>query len=184
MTQDDYKKTLEGARAELEELLVKQEEIEQRIARIKQAIISLAPLVEEPDSDFWTSLSAGMRASGISDACLQILQSTNKPLTPVEIKEQLRNTGIDLSGQKNVMASIHSALKRLCANEEIETKDNGISYQKKRRNPLAGFGTLVGNEVGPLTMPPAGIPTGTLRQSGPPQPPGQRPQHVFVRPKK
>ncbi len=159
MAQEDYKKTLEAAQAELEILLVKQEEIEQRIARIKQAIISLAPLAEEPNGSFWGDAIAAIRANGISDACLQILQSTNKPLTPVEIKDHLRNTGVDLSGQKNVMASIHSALKRLRANEEIETKNNGISYRwKSRRNPFAGIGTLVGHEVGPLTMPPVTVP--------------------------
>jgi hypothetical protein len=158
MTQEDYKKTLEAAQVELKDLLIRQEKIEQRIAQIKQAIISLAPLAEEPNSSFWSGVIAAMRASGISDACLQILQSTNKPLTPVEIKDQLQNTGVNLSGQKNVMASIHSALKRLRANEEIETKDNGTTYQwKTRRNPFASPGSVVGNEVGPLTMPPAKV---------------------------
>jgi hypothetical protein len=42
--------------------------------------------------------------------------------------------GRDLSSQKNVMASIHSLLKRLVESNEIETKDrktgNGSKNQK------------------------------------------------------
>lgn len=166
MAQEDYKKTLQAAQAELEELLIKQEEIEQRIARVKQAIISLAPLAEEPGSTFWTSALAAIRGEGISDTCRQILQSTGKPLSPVEIKQQLLNMGIDLSRQKNVMASIHSLLKRLVANDEIETRDEGLTYKWKRRygatNSLANMmatTNLGWNQPDELPLQPAPDPT-------------------------
>jgi hypothetical protein len=60
-------------------------------------------------------------------------KATNVDGTPraTEIKQQLFNMGKDLSDQRNVMAGIHSLLKRLVVSGEIETRDNGLTYQSK-----------------------------------------------------
>jgi hypothetical protein len=133
MTADDYKKSLEGLKAELEELLNRQEDIEKRIAQVKQAIMSLAPLAEEQGESISAAWYQILGTRNVSDACLQILQAATVPLSPVEIKAQILNMGLDLSQYKNVMATIHSALKRLLQNEEITTKDNGLTYSWMRR---------------------------------------------------
>jgi hypothetical protein len=124
----EYKEMAVRIKAELESLEIQQEDIERRIARLKQALIGLIPLSEPPaDSmilDYLNELT-------LTDATRQILQAAEKPLTPTEIKQQLLNMGRDLSGQKNVMASIHSLLKRLVSSDEIESRDNGLTYQWK-----------------------------------------------------
>jgi hypothetical protein len=148
MTAEDYKKSLEGLKVELEELLNRQEDIEKRIAQVKQAIMSLAPLAEEQGESILGPWFQILGTKSVSDACLQILQAASEPLSPVEIKTQILNMGLDLSEYKNVMATIHSALKRLLQNGEITTKDNGLTYSWMRRTkglPPLDFEPLYGS---------------------------------------
>jgi hypothetical protein len=127
----DYKRMLTGMREELEALLEKQEEIEQKVAQLRQAIISLAPLAKEPRIDLWLYWGGSM---GITENIREILRAAYpKTLSPVEIKEQLKARGQDLTMHKNVMASIHSTLKRMLENEEIATSDEGLTYGWRRK---------------------------------------------------
>ncbi len=121
-------------RKELEGLLENQEETEQKIAQLRQAIITIAPLAKEPRG-FWDEfLLAAATGEGITEGIREILRAAypNK-LTPVQIKDQLKAAGQDLSGHKNVMASIHSTLKRMLDNEELITSDDGLTYGWRRK---------------------------------------------------
>jgi hypothetical protein len=174
MDTSEYKKMAEAIQTEIESLEIQQEDIERHIARLKQALIGLAPLADESQPSglgewFGESVKTELESMSITDVTRQIFQAASKPLAPTEIKQQLLNVGKDLSGQKNLMASIHSLLKRLVASGEIETRDNGLTYQwktRRRRNPFGAgsLASLVGNEVGPLTMPPANL---TMPPAGP-----------------
>ncbi len=139
MTPADYGKTLEDAKKELEELLIRQEETEQKIARLKNAILALTPLAEEPGSNGLFGVNDEMVKDwlglpGLTQTCLQIFKAATGPLTPVEIKQKLLSMGVDLSGHKNIMASIHSTLKRLAKGDQITTNDNGLTYEWRRRS--------------------------------------------------
>jgi hypothetical protein len=136
----EYKEMAVRIRAELESLEIQQEDIERRIARLKQALIGLIPLSEPPaNSLIAAELVSYMESTTLTDAARQILQAAKAPLSPIEIKQQLINMGKDLSDQKNVMASVHSLLKRLVESGEIETKDNGLTYRWKWRRPHGGI---------------------------------------------
>ena len=123
-------------RQELDSLEEQQEEIEQRIAQLKQGILAMAPLAKEP------SLREGLAptyqdlvGAGITEGIRTILRAAYPAkISPVEIKEQLKNSGQKLNGYKNVMATIHSTLKRMLQNEEIETGDEGLTYGWHRRH--------------------------------------------------
>jgi hypothetical protein len=144
----DYNAMAEKIQAEIEVLEIQQEDTERRIARLKQALLGLAPLAQESSRESSkdafgidiAAITAEIDAMSITDATRQILQASTKRLAPVEIKQQLINMGKDLSTQKNIMASIHSLLKRLRENDEIETTDNGLTYEWKgpRRFPRTG----------------------------------------------
>ena len=128
----DYKKMAEQILNEIASLEIQQEETERRIARLNQVLIALTPLAEEPILPFVDMTTINVETDGVSimDATRQIFQVAKIPLSPAEIKQQLLNMGKDL-GQKNVMAGIHSLLKRLVVSGEIETRDNGLTYQSK-----------------------------------------------------
>src|SRR5258708_7823221 len=129
MTKQEYKRMLEAMQKELNGLLELQEDTEQKIAQLKQAIISFAPLAKESNEPmgFWDEALSEIKAAGITDNIREILQAVYPNLlSPIEIRKQLKNRGQDLSGHKNVMASIHSTLKRMLENEEIITSDDGL----------------------------------------------------------
>jgi hypothetical protein len=133
MNAPDYKEMVTKIRAELEALEIQQEDIGRRIARLKQALIGLVPLSESRHAGVILENSLYFtEPTTLTDAARQILQAAEAPLAPTAIKQQLINMGQDLSDQKNVMASIHSLLKRLVGSDEIETKDNGLTYSWKR----------------------------------------------------
>lgn len=118
-------------RKELEVLSEQQEETEQKIAQLKQGILSIAPLAKEPVDNTWLSM---ITAVGITEGIRDILRAAYpKYLSPVEIKEQLKKKGQDLSGHKNVMASVHSTLKRMLENKELRTSEDGLTYAWRRR---------------------------------------------------
>jgi hypothetical protein len=129
----DYKKMAEQILNEIASLEIQQEETERRIVRLKQVLIALTPLAEEPILPFVDRTTINVETGGISitDATRQIFQVAKVPLAPAEIKQQLLNMGKDLSDQKNVMVGLHSLLTRLVALGEIETRDNGLTYQSK-----------------------------------------------------
>ena len=129
----DYRKMAEQILNEIASLEIQQEETERRIARLKQVLIALTPLAEEPILPFVDMTTINVETEGISttDAARQIFQVAKVPLAPAEIKQQLLNMEINLGDHKNVMAGIHSLLKRLVALGEIETRDGGLTYQSK-----------------------------------------------------
>jgi hypothetical protein len=133
MNTDEYREIARKIQTELEELEIQQEEIERHIARLRQTLVGLAPLCEPQNDALIAGFKQLMDSLSLSDAVRQILQATNGPLAPTEIKQRLIVMGKDLSTQKNVMASIHSLLKRLMESKEIESKDSGLTYQWKAR---------------------------------------------------
>jgi hypothetical protein len=140
MGRENYKQLLEDMGKRLSYLLEQQEDIEQEIAQLKQAIVSIAPLAKEKlDHGIWDMYDFNSRS--ITETIREILQAAYpKRLSPVEIRDQLKNRKLDLSQHRNVMASIHSTLKRMLDNQEIETDDEGLTYGWVRKYKLAELG--------------------------------------------
>lgn len=69
----------------------------------------------------------------LADACRLVLRTSNKSLSPTEVRDGVVGLGFSLSSLKhdNPMASIHSVLKRLVdANDaETETTADGTRYR-------------------------------------------------------
>ena len=57
--------------------------------------------------------------SGITDAIRQVLSKSKIPLSALEIKSGLENSGVDLSGYANPGAVIHNTLTRLEKQREV-----------------------------------------------------------------
>jgi hypothetical protein len=136
----DYRKLVTEIQKEIESLEIHQEDTTRRLARLKQALMGLTPLAEEQDAELNRGIEILANGSvigfeieeiNITDSARQILQATTTPLSPVEIKNRLIAMGKNMDGHKNVMASVHSLLKRLVASDEIESKDSGLTYQWK-----------------------------------------------------
>jgi hypothetical protein len=127
-----FKQALEKAREDYQYWLGCRTDADKKIAQLKQTITSLAQLCGEDafpkrnQEDLWDMQ--------LSDAVIEVLKATNKPLKPVEIKEGLiRTANYEPKNYVNFMATLHSILKRLVAKGKIESlvKGKQKTYQLK-----------------------------------------------------
>ncbi len=113
-----YKADLDKANFELADLLIQREEIEIDIAKKRYQIAALMALTEQNEE---IDQVVGMTLGGLTEAVLAAFRSeAYKPITPVQVKERLTQLGFPVEHYKNVMAAIHTILKRLYESEKIE----------------------------------------------------------------
>jgi hypothetical protein len=131
---ENYRRALQDAVAEYEELTRKRAEIDERVARLVQAIGNLSRLC---------NLTPTV-APGLTDACRMVLKGAGHPLTAVEVRLQLEALGWEASRYANPLSSIHVVLRRLCASGEVSflpRKFDKPAYAWKRASialPRAG----------------------------------------------
>jgi hypothetical protein len=113
------KSELAKAEADLQKMFAEIDAMEHQLAKQKRKVAVLRELSDESEL---SSPSMGL-VSGITDACRTILRSAEKPLPPTEVAERVKRLGIP--EQKNLLASIHTILKRLIAAGDITQIDDG-----------------------------------------------------------
>lgn len=108
MTQDDYRRALEAATREYEELGAKRHAIDKRLAELGQTIGTLSRLLGyTPTVPF-----------GLTDTVRMIMRG-GVPMTPVEVRDRLHAIGFDVSKYANDLAAVHTILKRLNESGEL-----------------------------------------------------------------
>lgn len=118
-----HKAELKAEQAKLDGMLADMESLQVRIAKQKRIIAALTELADSSeDSDPPTGL-----VSGITDAIRTVFWSaekSEKSLKPTEIANRVKALGVP--PQMNMLASVHTIVRRLRANGEIEpTLDGG-----------------------------------------------------------
>jgi hypothetical protein len=108
-TPADYRRALDTAVREYEELGRRRREIDARLAQLAETIGTLNRLCGFDATLFW----------GLTDACRTVLRNAGHPMTPLEVRERLGAIGFDLSKYSNSLAAIHTVLKRLGEAGEI-----------------------------------------------------------------
>jgi hypothetical protein len=119
MTDQIYKDTLEAARDEMDSLLREEAEINSRLSVIRQrtevlrkTIISIGDLLGEDREP---------ETVGITDAIRKVLKGKIEAFfSPIGVRVHLKNSGFPLDSYKNVLAVIHTTLKRLEDQGEVE----------------------------------------------------------------
>jgi hypothetical protein len=108
MAQDDYRRALEAATREYEELGAKRNAIDKRLAELGQTIGTLTRLLGyTPTVPF-----------GLTDAVRMIMRG-GVPMTPIEVRDRLHSIGFDVSKYANDLAAVHTILKRLNESGEL-----------------------------------------------------------------
>jgi hypothetical protein len=98
---------------EYETALADRARLEKRLGELQQTIGSLCRLCGlEPTVPF-----------GLTEACRLILRSASRPVTAVEVRDRLATMGFDLSRYANVMATVHTVLRRMREAGEAEAVD-------------------------------------------------------------
>jgi hypothetical protein len=98
----------------LDRLLSARIDLETQIAKQKKRVAALHELAEtDEDAPAITGL-----VEGITDAVRTVFRAAEKPLNPAEVRSRVEALG--LPPQKNLLASIHTVIKRLLEAGEIE----------------------------------------------------------------
>jgi hypothetical protein len=109
-----YKADLVAAINELQRLEAASFEMETQIAKQKKKVAALHQLAEVDDE----ATPLGL-VQGITDACRTVFRAAGeKPLYPVEVKRRVEALG--LPPQQNLLASVHTVIRRLLAANEVE----------------------------------------------------------------
>src|SRR5258708_1820105 len=108
-----YKSDLKEEQAKLEKMLCDLEALQVRIAKQKRLIAALAELADAAeDADPPTGL-----VTGITDAVRTVFW-TGDALTPAEVRDRVQALGVPK--QENLLASVHTVIRRLVEGKEIE----------------------------------------------------------------
>lgn len=110
----NYTADLKQALHDLLTMASEKEQLETKIAKQKKRVAALYELV-------LTDADAGPIPSlveGITDACRVVLRAAEQPLTPADIRDKVQALG--LPPQANLLASIHTTLKRMKTAGELQ----------------------------------------------------------------
>ncbi len=159
MTGDSYKQALQAAKEELAKLMVQKDEIDKRVARLRQTIVSLAALNEEinPEdgevyvpSPFQRSSQIAVqgiaslfgKGMGFTDAVREVMKGADQPMSAMDVRDGLLRMGIDLESKyTNPLAVVAKTLHRLREGGEVRSatraRQKSLSMDQNRRRETA-----------------------------------------------
>ena len=110
---DDYRKALDTACREYEQVASEHARLEMRLGQLKQTIGTLNKLCGFEPTVPWS----------LTDACRVVLRSAGRPMTAVEVRASLDAAGLDVDRYANALSAIHTTLKRLAEGGEVVPKE-------------------------------------------------------------
>ena len=119
-----YKKAMEEAQAELAAAIHERDYWTLEIARLQQLVKSLAVMTVKT-SKAATAAQSQTDEVGLQEVVLTCVRSSDKPLSAIDVRNQLRSISYDLTKYLNELAVIHGALKRLSASGQITDVGDG-----------------------------------------------------------
>src|SRR5690348_6173056 len=106
---EEYRKALDAACREYEELGRQRVVLDARMAQLAQSIGTLMRLLGFATAMPW----------GLTDACRTVLRNAGVPMSPTEVRDRLELIGLDLTKYSNELAAIHTVLRRLNDSGEV-----------------------------------------------------------------
>jgi hypothetical protein len=105
-SESGFPDALAEARETLERLLRERQQLDVRIAKMEQVVAALRSVAEHDDEE--------VASTGFTDGVRAVLRgSSERGLSPTEIREGMLALGFDLSRYAQPLATIHVVLKRL-----------------------------------------------------------------------
>ena len=139
MTAGHYKDSLEAAQTEMEELLTEQSKIEQRLefisARLnvlRKTVLSIGELLGEESEPQSVGITAAIRK-----VLMDRRRENNSYISPLSVRTLLQKDDFPLSDYKNALAVIHTTLKRLEDQGELEVlSKSGKTYYRAKESMI------------------------------------------------
>lgn len=131
MTRRDYREMLTQLRSDLADLEKERETIEHRIAKLRQSVIMLGGLCDDPEPIQTAKvLRDGRNPKGLTGAVLSTLLASDLPMDASEIRKVLVSLGYPFKSS-NVLASIYSVLKRLRERGQVDLVSGPIESNER-----------------------------------------------------
>jgi hypothetical protein len=118
----NYTTDLKEALGQLLLMASEREQLETKIAKQKKRVAALYELVQADDD----SLALSGLVEGITDACRVVFRSAEKPLSAGEVRDRVQALG--LPPQANLLASIHTTIKRMREAGEIAVHPDANAF--------------------------------------------------------
>jgi hypothetical protein len=123
---------LDNYQGELERLLEERTRLDDRILQLQNKIRHVASIVDVTVDDPITQL-------GLTDAIRYVIQHAVKPMTPVDVRDELLKRYCDPQDYRNLLASVHTVMKRLERTGAINFNDSKAQWAEGLPMPLIGF---------------------------------------------
>ena len=123
---------LDNYQGELERLLEERTRLDARILQLQHDIRHVARMVDVTVDDPITQL-------GLTDAIRYVIQHAGKHMTPVDVRDELLKRYCDPEDYRNLLASVHTVMKRLERAGEITFDGTKAEWTGGLPMPLIGF---------------------------------------------
>ena len=128
----DYTGWYQSAREELEKLQSERAELirglaerDRQIAALSRTLNAMAPLAGEEPFDAPPVPGGELTPPGLTDSIRSILAGASEPLTAADIRDRLAALGFAASDYSNLLATIHTIVRRLMDAREIQAHETG-----------------------------------------------------------
>ena len=126
------REVLDNYQGELERLLQERTRMDARILQLQHEIRHVARMVDVTVDDPITQL-------GLTDAIRYVIQHAGKHMTPVDVRDELLKRYCDPEDYRNLLASVHTVMKRLERAGEITFDGTKAEWTGGLPMPLIGF---------------------------------------------
>jgi len=126
------REVLDHYQGELERLLQERTRLDARILQLQHDIRHVARMVDVTVDDPITQL-------GLTDAIRYVIQHAGKHMTPVDVRDELLKRYCDPEDYRNLLASVHTVMKRLERAGEITFDGTKAEWTGGLPMPLIGF---------------------------------------------
>jgi hypothetical protein len=123
---------LDNHQGDLERLLEERTRLDERILQLQNKIRHVASMVDVTVDD-------PIQQLGLTDAIRYVIQHARKPMTPVDVRDELLKRYCDPEDYRNLLASVHTVMKRLERAGAINFDSIKAQWTGELPPPLIGF---------------------------------------------
>jgi hypothetical protein len=125
MSSEDYKRLFGQAQAELVRAIQERDRLNLEIVRLQRLAGSLAATANQTERYEQMQQAIAAEISFI-ETVHAIIRSSERPLTPIDVRDRLAHYGYDLSVYANPMGFVHTSLNRLRDSGRIAEIRSGV----------------------------------------------------------
>jgi hypothetical protein len=130
----DVTKNIQLSLCKLQDLAGERDKLEHEMGKLHLAIRALCNLVDDraEREAYKAILDRYAVRTGLTDLVMHCLNTLDKPLTPSEIRNFIKNYGSEASQSQNLLQSVHTILKRLEESgkaKQVKNEDGDTAYR-------------------------------------------------------